>query len=143
MKKNFDLPQYGDVVYFTCLFYPLISSLIGFIILGIDNIFGIIAGSLMFCFLVYLPFASLMFACIRKKCKRTHACIISTFLGLMSVYFILGIIAYSLEGSGIGFSGAGLGFLILSMPYILCCGIYLMILKRKGHSCQVTDKGNS
>lgn len=138
--KKIDLPQYSDVVSFTCLFYPLVSGSIGFIVLGTNNSVGIIVGSLMFCFLVYLPFASLTFACIRKKCKRFQACIISTFVGLMSVYFILGIIAYGLEGASIGLLGAGLGLLILCIPYILCCGIYLVILKQKDHSCQMIDK---
>lgn len=134
MKKEFNLPQYNDVICFTCLFYPLISGSIGFIVLGINNGVGIIVGSFMFCFFVYLPFTILAFICMKKKMKRARACISSTFLGLMSVYCLLGIIAYSLEGASIGFLGFGLGFFILFIPYILCCCIYLILLRQREQS---------
>ena len=130
MKKDYNSPQYEDVAIFTCLLYPLIATPVGLITLGWSAGAGLISGVLLFCIVVYLPVASLVFACVRKKSKRAHTCILSTFVGLIAVFFVLLIIAYGLMGSSIGISGAVLGLLILLGPYILCCAIYLILLKR-------------
>lgn len=125
MKKDLDKPQYGDVLMFTCFIYPVVSASIGFITMG----GGIIPGIFLICLFIYLPVASLVFACIRNKMKRAHACIVSTFVGLMTVYFMLGIIAFGLLGGSL--LDAGIGLLTLCMLYMMSCGIYLFLLSRK------------
>lgn len=140
MKNDVDVPQYSDVVTFTCLFYPLISASIGFMVLGAKNAVGIGAGALVFCFLVYLPFASLAFACIRKKVRRARACMISAFAGLMSVYLILGIVAYGQMGPHMDLLGAGIGLLILLAPYVLSCVVYFIALKRAVQFSRTSDQ---
>ena len=122
MKKDLDSPQYSDVLIFTCFIYPLLSAIIGFITQGIE-----IPGTLLFCFFVCLPIASLVFVCIRKIMKRAYACIVSTFIGLMTVYFLLIIVASGLLGFSVGMLGKVM--LILCMPYIISCGIYLVLLR--------------
>lgn len=130
MKKDYNSPQYEDVAIFTCLLYPIIATPVGLIMSGWSAGAGLISGVLLFCIVVYLPVASLVFACVRKKSKRAHTCILSTFVGLIAVFFVLLIIAYGLMGPSIGISGAVAGLLILLGPYILCCAIYLILLKR-------------
>ena len=125
MKRDFGVPQYSDIVYVTCLFYPLIGGSIATIYNGV----GIFMSLFLLCFFVYLPVASLIFVCIRKKTERARACIVSTFVGLLAVYFIGCIIAYGLIGPNMGLLGAGRGLLILSIPYIISCGIYLFLLR--------------
>lgn len=128
MKRDFGTPRYGDILCFTCLFYPLTSTSIGFIALGIDNGVGIMAATFLFCFFVYLPVTSLVFACIRKN-ERARACIVSTFVGLLVVYFVCSLIAFGLLGVSMGLQGVGIGLLILSMPYIISSGVYLYLLR--------------
>jgi len=120
-------PRYGEVVSFTCFCYPLVST--GCHMLGYNESADSIVGTLMFCVLVYLPFASLAFVCISKKMKNIHAFIISTLVGLMALYFVYFIIAYGLLGSSIGWQGAVLGLLSLCIPYILCLCFYLILYK--------------
>ena len=130
MKKDYNSPQYEDVAIFTCLLYPLVATSIELITLGGSAGAGLIPGVLSLCIVVYLPVASLVFACVKKKSKRARACILSTFVGLIAVFFVLLIIAYGLMGPSIGILGAVLGLLILLGPYMLCCAIYLILLKR-------------
>lgn len=128
MDKDFNSPRYGDVVTFVCLLFPLIITFIGLILGGNDGV--AIAGSiLLFAIVIYLPIASLVFACIRKKLKRAHACILSTSVGLIAICITLSIIAYGLMGPSIGILGPVLGLLILCVPYVLCVGVYLILLK--------------
>lgn len=127
MTKDINSPRYGDVVSFTCFFYPMIST--GCRMLECNDGASSIVGTLMFCVLIYLPFASLAFVCIRKKMKRIHAFIVSTFVGLIALHVTYCIIAYGLLGPSIGWQGVVLGLISLGIPYILCICFYLILYK--------------